>query len=178
MKKINVIDLDKTLIPFDSFRSVVLQELKKGNVSLIFITLLRLLRIISNSRFKEVSSKIFINKYEEVYFRKMATDILKKIDKEVFDIITHETDKHTINILLSASPNFYVDYLIGELNWEGSGSYFDEQNTFHHLYERGKIKWVKENFNTDQYSYNMAISDSSTDDKLLSLFKRGVKWKR
>lgn len=175
MKKINVIDLDKTLIPYDSFGVLIKREIKKGNLSIFFSVLVRVLRLRSNAKFKEIITKKITSK-PVVFFSEFAEEILKAIDPKVQQLIDKETDDNTINILVSASPDVYVQPLIKKMNWQGSGSFFDANLNFNHLYGKGKIKWLKENFNPDSYIYNFAISDSSSDDELLSLFKKKKKW--
>jgi len=54
MKKINVIDLDKTLIPFDSFRRYIFKYIRFNNVFFVMvILLLRKLRFIKMDSFKK-----------------------------------------------------------------------------------------------------------------------------
>ena len=78
--------------------------------------------------------------------------------------------------MVSASPDLYVQLLIERLKWEGKGSFLKADGGINHLYEENKILWVQENFPKNKYSYNMSISDSSSDDKLLKLFKKEIKW--
>jgi len=175
--KINVIDLDKTLIAYDSFRGLIIQELKTFNSYIIYITTLRVLRLISGTKYKRRTSLYFEKKYNENYFIEYANKLYKDIDQRVLDKIKLDTDDETINILLTASPNFFAKHLIKKLKWSGSGSYFDNKDNYIHLYGEEKIKWLDHKFNPYKFDYNFAISDSSSDDKLLSLFKRKVKWK-
>lgn len=175
MKKINVIDLDKTLINYDSFRFLIKNEIKRLNIKILFKTILRVLKVHDATLFKKNISKILEQK-EHRCFDEFALHLYKTINQDVFKLIQDETDDNTINILVSASPNVYVLPLIKMLQWQGSGSYFDTKGVFIHLFEENKINWLKENFNQSDYIYNFAISDSSTDDKLLEMFIKKKKW--
>lgn len=175
-KKINVIDLDKTLIPYDSFRLLAIREILKGNLRIISITVLRIVRLISLKKYKEIAIQNIDKKYDKYFFNEYALKLYQDIDSRVLEKILKETDNNTINVLLSASPDLYVKYLVNKLNWIGSGSYINDEGVFKHLHGKQKIKWVKKNFHFIDYNYNLAISDSSTDDDLLDLFSVKIKW--
>jgi len=173
--KINVIDLDKTLIPYDSFRVLIIREIKKIDVFLIGITVSRLLKFIASEQYKKRVSQYLQKKYSDEFFKKFANELFNDIDKKVLQLIQSHTQKDTLNILLSASPNFFVKHLIKKLEWSGSGSY-NSDGTFVHLYSSNKIQYLFHNYNSKDYDYNFAISDSSSDDELLSLFRENKKW--
>lgn len=175
-RAINVIDLDKTLIPYDSFRVLIKKEILKFNFPIIFLTFFRILKIQSSEDYKRKVTLIIGKKYNLLFFKEFAKSIYMDIDTEVLAEIQLETKEGTLNILLSASPNIYVKHLIDKLGWMGSGSYFDNSENFIHLYGKDKIKWLDTNYKMSEYVYNFAISDSSTDDELLSLFGRKLKW--
>lgn len=174
--KINVIDLDKTLIPYDSFRLFIKNEIVKLDLTVFFYTTLRILRIISLEKYKERLIIYLDKKYNAFYFNEFALKIFNDIDLKVLRIIQKRTDEHTYNILISASPNLYVKKLIEKLEWDGSGSYLDESGKFIHLHGKGKLNWLDTKYKNNKYMYNFAISDSPTDDNLLALFKRKLKW--
>lgn len=176
IKKINVIDLDKTLIPFDSFRSLIKKEILDLNFGVIFYAVLRWTRLISSDILKKRIMVLLENEKDDFFFKNFALDLYHKIDARVLIEIQKHTDDTTINILLSASPNLYVKYLIEELGWTGSGSYMDKNHFFFHLHGENKIKWILTNYNPDNFVYYFSISDSSSDEKLLSLFKNKIKW--
>jgi len=178
MKRINVIDLDNTLIPYDSFRVLVKNELKKFSIKIWLLTFLRVARIISAMDFKKSVIGYFLVSYNSVFFTKFAKRVYSDIDKEVLNIIKSNTNSNTINILISASPDFYVKELIALLGWEGKGSYFDENKNFINLFGEKKIFWLKENFNRNLYDYFFAISDGNSDKQLLSLFQKSILWEK
>ncbi len=178
MKKIiNVIDLDKTLIAYDSFRLFVSIELKKFDVFVIWITFLMVIRLNSMKHYKKRMIQYIQKKYNATYFKEYADMLFADIDKQVLRIINKESKGAHINILLSASPHIYVKHLVQILEWEGSGSYFDSNGNFIHLYDKDKVRWLYENYSRDKYKYNFAISDSIADKELLQLFEKYVFWK-
>ena len=175
-RKINVIDLDKTLVKYDTFRRLVLREIRKGKWVFMLLAILRFTRLISANNFKARIQSHLVNNYPTNFFKDYANDIFQQIDPEVMEIVNRNTDKDTINILLSASPNEYVQPLCKLLNWEGSGSFFDENNNFHHMYGKNKINWVKESFPTADYFYHFAISDCLSDNNMMELFEEKKFW--
>lgn len=176
-KNINVIDLDKTLIPYDSFRVLIKKDLYKFDLFVVLFTFLRVFRLISMKNYKKHLIKHLQKKHKTIYFKKFAKKLNKDIDKDVLSLVYKETDDKTINILLSASPDIFVKYLIEKLNWKGKGSYFDEKEKFAHLYGKEKINWLQKNYSNKIYNYNFAISDSASDEELLSFFDKNIMWK-
>jgi len=174
--KINVIDLDNTLVNFDTFRELVLREIKKGKFTVISLTFLRIARLISASNFKKSVQIYLLKNYPKSFFTDYAAEIYRQINPEVMELVNQNTDKATINILLSASPNDYVQPLFEKLKWQGSGSFFDEKNDFHHLYGNEKVSWLEKFYPEIEYQYNFAISDSKTDREMLELFKEKLYW--
>lgn len=174
--RINVVDLDKTLIPFDSFRVLVMREMSRLNFQVIFIVLMRTTRILNQYQFKSRLIKSIEKKRGISYFDNFAKELFQEIDQDVLKLVMNATDPNTSNILISASPDFYVAALIKLLEWEGTGSYFDQFDNFHHLYGKGKIEYVLKKYPPQIYDYHLSVSDSSTDDELLNLFKIGKKW--
>ena len=170
MKKINVIDLDLTLINYDSFRKLIINELLKFQFYIIIITFFRLLRLINKLNYKRRIFLYLENKYDETFFKTYASNIFNDIDKNLLNYIESNTNSNTINILLSASPDLYVSHILKMLSWQGSGSYFDVDRNFHNLTDTSKISWLNENFNPSQFEYNLAISDN--DFELLKLFQK------
>lgn len=172
--KINVIDLDKTLIKYDTLRELLIREISKGNLYLTGISILRIVRLLSSLRYKMKVQKILAEKYTSSFFKEYADEIFRKVNPEVMQLIQDNTDENTINILLSASPNDYVNFLCKKLNWEGSGSYFDEKGRFHHLFGEEKANWIKKRFPQKEFNYHFAISDSKTDLALLNFFEKKI----
>jgi len=171
MKKINVIDLDNTLIPFDSFRYFVLEKIKSGNLTVFFYTFLRKLNLMSAGLYKYRiihATKLEINKEA---LSNITNNILESLNNEKMYIIQENTDTNTENILCSASPDAYVKKVAEALGWEGYGS-GDYENKFYHMYGQNKLKFLKTKFPQSEYAYNFAMSDSETDLELLKYFRK------
>jgi phosphoserine phosphatase len=171
MKSINVIDLDKTLIPFDSFRYLVVDEMKAFNIKVILLVAVRKLKLIKAKTFKNHLIKTLKLDTNTKLNRKMVDLINSSIDREILEEINQESDDNTINILCSASADSYVKDVAKHLGWEGYGSFTNEGN-FYHMYGENKLKFIEENFPKSNYNYNFAISDSSSDLDLLKIFKK------
>jgi len=175
--KINVIDLDHTLIPYDSFGRLIKNGLRQFDFHVVFYTSLRILRIISSSKFKQIVTFHWQRVYDKHFFYKYGQAIVNDINKSVLNIIKTKTDSNTINILISASPDLYIKNVINHLKWVGSGSYFDGEN-YINLYSYNKIEWLKKNYPDSHYKYNFAISDSYTDLELMMMFNEFILWEK
>ena len=175
-QQINVIDLDKTLIPYDTFRLLVKQKIVDFDLYIIKLTILRVFRFLSSEKYKNRIIWYFDLRYNDEYFINFTNRILRDIDNKVLELIKNETENGTINILLSASPDFFVKHVIFKLGWVGKGSYFEENGNFIHIYGKNKINWLLTHYSSINFVYNFAISDSSSDDDLLLLFKKNIKW--
>lgn len=168
-KNIIVVDLDGTLIPFDSFRMLVLKNIFDFRIiSLIFI---RILRFISNANFKYQFIKILEKKdwgykKSEIFVDK----IIMQIDSAVMQKIKSNSVSDDYIILCSASPNIYVSKIASRLGWKGYGS-FDKEKKTKHLYGRNKKDFIIQNFPPEQYNYKYSISDSKSDMDLLNMFE-------
>lgn len=82
-RKINVIDLDKTLIPYDSFRILVKKEVLNFNWDIIGYTLFRVLRLMSLEKYKEKIIPVIDEKYDDSFFNDFAINLYKDLDSRV-----------------------------------------------------------------------------------------------
>lgn len=169
MKKINVIDLDNTLIPFDSFREVILNEIKNFNLPVIYYSLLRKLRLIDQSKYKiKILDAADLSDRQRII--KIKNEILNSINEEVLQKVDTHSGKSSIEILCSASPHIYVKEVARELGWHGYGTFFYDR-PFYHMYGENKAKFIQTKYPSDKYIYNYSISDNNNDLSLLKLFK-------
>ena len=76
-QRVNVIDLDKTLIPFDSLRLFIFKEIFLINLDVITLTIKRLLKILNNSDYKASLIKVILKKGDQEYFDVFAWAFLK-----------------------------------------------------------------------------------------------------
>lgn len=180
MRKLNVIDLDKTLISYDSFFELYLIYLKKPNCFLLLSILgvLRKLKILTGYQFARfVYQKISVQTNYEYLCKELANKIINDVNLEVIEMIKKHTDTDTINLLCSASPVDYVQLVAKSFDWLYVGSNIDIDGNFHHMYGENKLKYIKDNFPETNYNYNFAISDSQTDSQLLSIFATKILYK-
>lgn len=169
-QKINVIDLDNTLIPFDSFRLLLIEQIKTLNVRISFFTAIRRLRVISQPTFKRVVCDIIKNRKHNRFFNSFVNDLFKAVDPSLLATVNSHTCSNTINVLCSASPGIYVEKLAAQLGWVGYGSnYYDGK--FIHLYGENKVSFITTKYPKEEYHYNFAASDSKSDLGLLELFE-------
>lgn len=182
MKKINVIDLDETLIQYDSFRQYVLIFLgnKQTSFHILLSVFFRKLRLLNSSAFKKRVIRISrkVDNYNEK-MKEFSQQLFSDIDDSVAETIRSYTNSDTINILCSASPDDYVQYIAKSLGWECVSSQLDsEENYFVHMYGQKKVEEIRRLFPEETYRYNFAISDSQSDEELLKAFETSVMWEK
>jgi phosphoserine phosphatase len=168
MKSLNVIDLDKTLISVDSFREFILKHM---GCKTFFWVLLRLFQVVGRQKFAQ---SIMLVLQEHLDNEKETDEFVRflheKIDDDVLVIIKEYSDENTLTVLLSSSPQQYVEKFAKLLGFSGLGSYW-RKSEFFHCYGGNKIKLLEENYPRTEYNYNFAISDSESDTELLKMFK-------
>ncbi|MEG8947225.1 haloacid dehalogenase-like hydrolase [Rosettibacter firmus] len=170
MKKINVIDLDNTLIKFDSFKIFTIKFLKKGDFLLGFLILLRKIRILTLEEFKrKVILRCRKKRNYNKFIREFADYIMENINQEIFLKINLISDENTINILASASPSDYVNLVAEKLGWESISTLVTVEKFFHNYGEKKVLNLLRE-YPREKFFYNYAISDSISDLELLKLF--------
>jgi len=172
MKKINVIDLDNTLIPFDSFDLYIFRYIPIIKFFIILaIIILRKLRLIGPSRFKQLIITHYRKrkKYNEEMML-FAQYLYKKRNIEVMKLIESFRDENTITIIISASPKDYVQYFSNILDWHCIASDMHDKE-YIHMYGKKKSEILKQKYNPSKFEYNFAISDHISDIELLRLFR-------
>jgi len=172
-KKINVIDLDNTLIPFDSFRRLIFIQILHFNIRILIISVLRIFRFITMSEFKKkIINALESRKVKKDIYIKISNIILNNLNKDIIALINKNSgEREIINILCTASPNLYVRFVADKLGWMGCGSgYYNGR--FIHMYGINKLDFIKKKFPKEEYIYNYAISDSSSDLDFLKMFNK------
>jgi len=172
MTKINVIDLDNTLINFDSFRRYVLNFFQDGDLFLALLILQRKIKVLSNSEFKSrVTLRCRTKSNYNEFLTSFSEYILQNINNGILSKVTLMSDENTINILSSASPSDYVTLVAKKLGWE-SMSTLVKNKSINHNYGKQKIINLLKAYPKEEYIYNFAISDSKSDIELLKLFNK------
>lgn len=166
-----VADFDKTLIPYDSFRKYCFHWIRYKPVTISFIILMRKLRIISNASFKKNITRICSSRknsirIDEAFSKKVYIDIdnilLKKLQKRL--------PKNGELVIISASPNQYMQHFEHLLGIKTFGSYFKDR-VFIHLYGEAKKKFVLTQYPKSDFHYLYSVSDSKSDLHLLKEFE-------
>lgn len=178
MTKLCILDLDKTLIPYDSFNRYLKYLVKHGSIGVGWLIGLRVCRVISAKSFKrkvfdfvEKSSKL--QSLSQRFAYTLKDDIIWP--QYLTDILSSGANDVSV-VIISASPDCYLKWLklsveIDELNIPVSivGShYIDGQ--FVEMYGEEKLKYINKNFTPDKYKYYYAISDSQSDLCWMKLF--------
>ena len=174
-KKINVIDLDNTLLPYTSWAKFVMVFLSNWRCffPIIYFSLLRgvgllsrgmyqrnLLRIIRKTQGYEDTVKTF----GEALFQDVRTPLVR--------FIQEDTDDVTVNVLCTASPEDYVKYLSKKLGWLYVSSTLDSGGThFIHMFREQKIIAIQQEYPGKDFDYHLAMSDDRGDLGLLKLFE-------
>lgn len=174
MRKINAVDLDKTLIPFDSFRYFVLAHLKEKSflTPVSLYTFFRKMRLMGSVDFKH---KTLVQLRKDLQYKEKVSDLAGKvmagIKPDIMEFVQRETDIETTNVLISASPADYVGLVAKELGWPWLAS--DIVNSeFIHCHGLKKIELLLLHYPKEKYEYNFAISDSPSDLPLLEMFRK------
>jgi phosphoserine phosphatase len=173
-KKINVIDLDSTLLPNNSLIHFVLIFMKKRRCFLPLLFYLEQ-RITGKITKDEYLKKILITvrkttNYEKKV-KKFGLSLYDDIRKPMLRFILENTDEFTINILCTASPEDYVKYLCEKLGWPYISSSLDgHDENFIHMFGHNKVIAVQKMYPKQNYTYHLAMSDNISDRGLLKLF--------
>ena len=173
MEKINVIDLDRTLIPFDSFRKYIFLFLlmKNYTIKILFLLFLRSIRVISNTSFKKkIYLMTYLHKDYDLKMKLFAEQLISSIDQNIIEKIKSNSDKQTSNILVTASYKAYAVHIADYVGWDCIASDYKRGN-FIHAYGQEKINLISRKYPIGKVKYNYCISDSKSDLKLLYQFK-------
>jgi len=171
VRKLNVVDLDGTLIHFDSFRKLVLMQL---NHTILWILLRRALRFIGRQQAAfELHQSLAPVLNDAEFVRGFCQELTTQMEPEVVHTVSENTDPETVNLLLSASPEEYVRVLAEMMDFSGVGSSLTTSG-YRHMYGEAKKAFVLATYPQSEFEYNIAVSDSSSDAPLLALFRQQV----
>jgi phosphoserine phosphatase len=174
MKKLAVIDVDKTFLKIDS-SFYFIRSYKR--LDLYFWGLLRKMNIISRAEF---ASKI-VRIAQKVLNKKELTDYIKtlkrEVDPQILKKIEKLKDEGVDVIVISASPNVFVKALCEVYRIKGFGSYFNSEGEFVYLYGEKKLEFLLTSYPREKYLYYLAVSDSRSDDHLLKNFMKSYYYK-
>ncbi len=173
-KKINVIDLDNTLLPYNSLIHFVWCFIKNRRCFLpLILCLIQRMRgkITKEEYLKKVLITVRKTTHYEKKVKKFGFALYDDIRKPMLRFVEENTDDTTNNILCTASPEDYVKYLCEKLGWTYIGSTLDNNDeNFNHMHGHNKVIAVQKIYPQQEYTYNLAMSDNISDSELLKLF--------
>jgi phosphoserine phosphatase len=173
-KKINVIDLDSTLLPYNSLIHFGWRFMKNRRCFiplLLYLTQRMTGKITKDDYLKKILITVRKSTQYEKKVKKFGLSLYDDIRWPMLRFILENTDKSTINILCTASPEDYVKYLCEKLGWPYISSTLDNNNeNFIHIFGHNKVIAVKKMYPKQKYTYNLAMSDNISDRGLLKLF--------
>ncbi|HET9232571.1 MAG TPA: HAD family hydrolase [Candidatus Eisenbacteria bacterium] len=181
MKQLNVIDLDGTLLPYDSLAAWVRRFRSRRETAILFCwwSGLRRLGLLSRSEFLRLTLERARNaKGYDAFTREFARQLLRDLDTTVQERIRLHSDADTVNLLCSASPEDYVRLVAEALGWEYRASGFRESGEWEHVYGPYKVTLIQRDFPQEQFRYQYAVADSESDWPLLDLFAHSERWAR
>lgn len=176
MIKLNVVDLDDTLLPYDSLNEYIGCFIRKPKqfVPLIFILAMRKLRLINKSSFLRLIMGVCRKAADyNTIMKSLAKNCCANLDQDVLTLVHKWTDNSTILVLCTASPSDYTKYIADYLGWKLLASDLNDRG-FVHMSASNKIKHVNDQYPPGLYDYNFAISDSICDNDLLLRFNNYV----
>ena len=181
MKQLNVIDLDGTLLPYDSLAAWVRRFRSRRETAVRFFwwSGLRRLGLLDRSTFLRLTlERARKAKGYDAFTRDFAQQLLRDLDAAVQDRIRMRSDPNTVNVLCSASPEDYVRLVAEALGWESRASGFRESGEWEHVYGSRKVTLIQRDFPPEHFRYHYAIADSESDWPLLDLFPHQERWPR
>lgn len=175
-KKINVIDLDSTLLPYNSlilFGWRFIRNRRCFTPLLLYLTQRMTGKITKDDYLKKILITARKSTQYEKKVKKFGLSLYDDIRKPMLSFILENTDESTINILCTASPEDYVKYLCEKLGWPYICSTLDNNDeNFIHMFGHNKVIAVQKMYPKQKYTYNLAMSDNISDQELLKLFNK------
>jgi phosphoserine phosphatase len=170
MTSLNVIDLDNTLVPYDTLFKYVILKIKTGDLRILIFTLLRKLRIINKSKYSQIVFRSVAH-CDKHFLDHFIREQYNNVDVKVINIIRNHSlpAQNTINVVCSASPSNYVKPIAELLGFTGIGSEYIN-GIYTHMYGGQKKNTIFHRYPKSEFIYNFAISDSKSDLDMLLCF--------
>jgi phosphoserine phosphatase len=174
-QKVNVIDLDNTLLPYDSLTRYALRFMFgwRNFAPFVCYSLLRITGILPRDRYlkKILARARKVDDYADKV-RRFSDSLYRDINSSIINFVLENTEESTTNVLCTASPQDYVQHLSERLGWKHLSSTLDDAGgSFLHMYGKHKVAALQQHYPSDEYDYHLAISDSRSDLALLRLFE-------
>lgn len=163
MIQLNAYDLDKTLIPYDSFNRFLKELLCINPFFVGWILFLRLLRVYSATAMKQRINDLVESDEKHMQFA-------QKFAKQVALDVRWPRILQGTTLILSASPICYIQYLADELHCEVAASKRIGGH-FINMYAEEKLKYLQSYYPVTKYEWYYAASDCESDLCWMTKFK-------
>jgi hypothetical protein len=175
-KKLNAIDLDKTLLPYNSWAKFVIIFLGNWHCffPIIYFSFLRGIGVLTRGGYQK-NLLMVIRKTEgyENTAKTFGEGLYQDVRTHLVHFIGENTDEATVNVVCTASPEDYVKYLCDKLGWSYLCSTLDQEGThFIHMFREQKIISIQQRYRADNFEYHLGLSDDRKDLGFLKLFKK------
>lgn len=175
MIPVNVFDLDGTLLPSDSFRTLLRRHLDFG---LVVLAATRLAGLVDRGTFAARASRQIARVLDDPgAMDAYAAELEAALDAEVLALARRRAASGTVTVVLSSSPEEYVIPLARRLGFEGVGSGW-RHGIYWHCYGERKRADILSLYPPDRHSYQLAVADSSADEPLLEIFAEAIRHRR
>jgi phosphoserine phosphatase len=173
--RLNVIDLDHTLLRFDSLRRLLLQQM---NVDLLWLVACRGARVIGRAAFAaRVHDALRQLLTDRSWVESFARSLCAELDQRALAHARAHMSPGDLTLIVSSAPEEYVSVLARELGYVGLGSRLTSAGRpYFHCFGPNKLLLLQERYPPERHEYHFAMSDSRSDIPLLALFAVGHLW--
>ena len=167
------LDLDKTLLTKDSS---LLFIKKHYNMSILYNSVLRKLRFHTKKYFYSqltLQCKQILSSEKLDIFVK---DLKAFLNKEIFEFAKSKKSEGYQVVVVTSSPNYYVEPLVNSIGFENISSHYDDNGNFIFLHDIEKYNQISFRYPASDYNYDIGISDNDSDLIISQYFKNWIKY--
>ena len=170
MKDLAVFDLDGTLIPSDSFDTLVRAHVLRLP-ALFAYAVARKTALMSHAGFAEAAHRCLSPALAETEFLTGFVDqTAAAVIAERLAAVGIWRRKGAATLLLSASPHDYVAPLGARLGFDFAVGSSWQRGTYRHLHGQSKLAYIERAFPASEWRRAFAMADSPSDEPLLAAF--------
>lgn len=173
MRRINVIDLDGTLLPYDSLSRWIrhFKQAEGLTSPLRFWGLLFRLGWMSRSTFvRRCVDHLRSREDYRDFNRSFANQLIRDLDSDILQRVSEQSNEKTLNILCSASPEDYVKHIADQLGWICRASGYRSDGKWQLMHGEEKLRCIRKEFPSREFEYHLALADDDSDQPLLDAF--------
>lgn len=170
MKDLCVFDLDKTLIPYDSFNELLRRRAAK-KPRLLILAAARKAGLMGRTRFAASAHQALRRELADTdIVNSIAEGIEKRLTTHARTTIARWRDAGAYLVLFSSSPQEYVEAVGKRLSFDEAFGSTWREGRYLHLHGAAKLRLLDEKFPADRWKRTFAIADHPSDRPLLSAF--------